>query len=42
MNKLQRRAIENHCRLACETLQFPGVLLLGGRSLVLSVNTGYE
>jgi hypothetical protein len=43
MNPHQRRAIENHCRLAGETLQPKFARLLpSGITIVLTVNSGYE
>jgi hypothetical protein len=45
MNEAQRTAIENHCRLACETVhpRFAYPIDWERRiSIVLTVNSGYE
>ena len=43
MTKAQKTAIENHCRLACECVNFRFARLLPcGVSIVLTVNSGYE
>lgn len=43
MNKHQRIALENHCRLSVETMDRKFARWLpGGMSVVLTVNSGYE
>jgi hypothetical protein len=43
MNRQQRTALEQHCRLALETMRPEFARLLpGGLSVVLTVNSGYE
>ena len=43
MNRHQRTAIEQHCRLAVETVRPEFAhMLLGGLTVVLAVNSGYE
>jgi hypothetical protein len=41
---LRARALEHHCRLGCETAYPRFGLVVGGgrRSIILSVNSGYE
>jgi hypothetical protein len=43
MTPRQRTAIDHHCRLAAETVhpRF-STMLVGGLSVVLTVNSGYE
>jgi hypothetical protein len=43
MNRQQRTAIEQHCRLAVETMRPEFAYMLPGwLSVVLTVNSGYE
>lgn len=44
MNAFQQTALENHCRLACETThpRFAHVDEQRHCSIVLTVNSGYE
>lgn len=43
MNRHQQIALENHCRLACETVNpLFSYVVLNAYSVVLSVNSGYE
>lgn len=42
MTKIQRIALEHHCRLACETLHPRFRRAREGYVLVLTVNSGYE
>jgi hypothetical protein len=43
MNRQQRTAIEQHCRLSIETARPEfSRMLIGGLSVVLTVNSGYE
>ncbi len=42
MNRIQRSAIDNHCRLASETVNPKFRYDLGVCSVVLTVNSGYE
>jgi hypothetical protein len=44
VNRAQRTAIENHCRLALETVRpiFARELARSMVSVVLTVNSGYE
>lgn len=43
MNRHQRIALDRHCRLSIETMH-PGFgrVLRDGRTVVLTVNSGYE
>lgn len=42
MNFQQKSAIENHCRLAVETLHPRFHTVRNGISVILTVNSGYE
>ena len=43
MNRAQRTALDNHCRLSIETLRpMFSTILVGGITVVLTVNSGYE
>jgi hypothetical protein len=43
MNRAQRTALDNHCRLSIETMRPIFIRVLpGGMSVVLTVNSGYE
>jgi len=42
VNRHQRTAIENHCRLAGETINLRFAQALPLVSIVLTVNSGYE
>jgi hypothetical protein len=42
MNTRQRIALDNHCRLACETINPRLRWAANHHSIVLSVNSGYE
>lgn len=43
MNRHQRTALDNHCRLSIETMRPEfGRVLPSGLSVVLTVNSGYE
>lgn len=42
MNRQQRIARRQHCRLACETINPAFVYRKGLHSIVLTVNSGYE
>ena len=42
MNYQQRTAIENHCRLAGETIQPRFMWSERGCTVILTVNSGYE
>jgi hypothetical protein len=41
VNRHQQLALDRHCRLSIETMQF-GRRLASGLSVVLTVNSGYE
>jgi hypothetical protein len=43
MNRAQRTALDNHCRLSIETMRpMFATILPGGVTVVLTVNSGYE
>ncbi len=42
MTSMQRTAIANHCRLACETMRPRFHRLDSQLSVILTVNTGWE
>jgi hypothetical protein len=43
VNRHQRLALDRHCRLSIETMHPDfGRSLVGGMSVVLTVNSGYE
>jgi hypothetical protein len=42
MNSYQHNALRFYCRLACETVHPRFCYLVGGCSVVLTINAGYE
>lgn len=42
MNRQQKTAIENHCRLSCETVNPLFFSRRNGYTVIVTVNSGYE